>query len=93
MLINMEMEVIEKKENPFLKRTELLLMVDHKGKPTPKKEDLEKSIADQFKSIPEKVEIIYIFSKAGLTKSEIKARVWEEKIIEKKNQKKFLRSH
>jgi len=80
----MKLDVVEKKENPFLKRTDLILTVDHKGQATPKTEDLEKSIAEQFKSVPEKVEIVYIFSEAGLAKAKIKARVWKEKIIGKK---------
>ena len=83
----MKMDVIEKKDNPFLKRTDLMLMVDHKGQATPKREDLEKDIAKQFKSVPEKVEIVYIFSGVGLTKSKVKARVWKEKVVEKKVRK------
>ena len=80
----MKLDVLDKKENQFLKRTDVILTVDHKGQPTPKSEDIEKSIAEEFKSVPEKVEIIYIFSEAGLAKSKIKARVWKEKTIEKK---------
>jgi len=83
----MKLDVVEKKENPFLKRTDLILTVDHKGQATPKAEDLEKSIAEQFKSVPEKVEIVYIFSEVGLAKAKVKARVWKEKTIEKKKKK------
>ena len=83
----MKIDIIEKRENPFLKRTDLLLSIDHKGQATPKRDDLEKDIANQFKSVPEKVEIIYIFSEAGLTRSKVKARVWKEKIVEKKIRK------
>jgi len=83
----MKIDIIEKRENPFLKRTDLMLMVDHKGQATPKREDLDKEIAKQFKSVPEKVEIVYIFSEAGLTKSKVKARIWKEKIVEKKKRK------
>ncbi len=80
----MKLDVIDKKENQFLKRTDLIMTVDHKGQATPKAEDIEKSIAEEFKSVPEKVEIIYIFTEVGLTKSKIKARVWKEKTIVKK---------
>lgn len=83
----MKVDIIEKKDNPFLKRTDLMLMIDHMGQATPKREDLEKDIAKQFKSVPEKVEIVYIFSEAGLTKSRVKARVWKERIVEKKKRK------
>jgi len=83
----MKLDVIEKRDNPFLKRTDLLLSVNHKGQATPKRKDLEKDIANQFKSVPEKIEIVYIFSEKGLTKSKVKARVWKEKIVEKKVKK------
>ncbi|PIZ35387.1 MAG: 30S ribosomal protein S24e, partial [Candidatus Aenigmarchaeota archaeon CG_4_10_14_0_8_um_filter_37_24] len=29
-------KILEEKENPILKRKDLLLMLDHKGEPTPK---------------------------------------------------------
>jgi len=83
----MKLDVIEKKDNPFLKRTDLVLMVDHKGQATPNREDLDKEIAKQFKSDPKKVEIVFIFSEKGLTKSKVKARVWKEKTVEKKVRK------
>jgi len=84
----MKMDVVEKKENPFLKRIDLMLSIDHTRKATPKRDELEKMIADKFKSVPEKVEIVYIFSEAGLAKSKVKARVWKEKIVVKKEKKK-----
>jgi len=87
MLVSTKLDIVEKKDNPFLKRTDLMLKVDHKGQATPKREELEKDIAKQFKSVPEKVEIVYIFSEAGLTKSKIKARVWKEKTVEKRIRK------
>jgi len=86
--MKMKMDVVEKKENPFLKRIDLMLSVDHTRKATPKRDELEKMIADKFKSVPEKVEIVYIFSEAGLAKSKVKARVWKEKIVVKKEKKK-----
>jgi ribosomal protein S24E len=80
----MKLDVVEKKENPFLKRTDLILTVDHKGQATPKTEDIEKSIAEEFKTVPEKVEVVYILSEKGLAKSRVKAKVWKEKTVEKK---------
>jgi ribosomal protein S24E len=84
----MKIDVVEKKENPFLKRTDLMLGVDHSGKATPNRDELEKMIAKKYKSIPEKVEIVYIFSEAGLSRSKVKARIWKEKAPEKKVRKK-----
>ena len=80
----MKIDVLEKRENPILKRNDLLLLVDHANQSTPRKEELTKEIANMFNSVPEKVEIIYIFSENGITKARVKARVWEEKPPEKK---------
>lgn len=83
----LKIDVIEEKENPFLKRKDLMLTIEHKGLSTPKKDELEKQIAEKYKTDPQKVEIIYIFSQSGIATSKIKARIWEEKIIEKPKKK------
>jgi small subunit ribosomal protein S24e len=84
----MKIDVLEKRENPILKRIDLLLSVNHDKQPTPKKEELAKGIAEMFKSVPEKVEIIYIFSEVGATKARVKAKVWEETPSKKKKKEK-----
>jgi len=84
----MKMDIIEKTENPLLKRTDLILTVDHMGQATPKKDEIIKEIAGKFSSAPENVEIIYIFTESGLGRSKVKAKVWKEKPPEKKAKKK-----
>jgi ribosomal protein S24E len=79
----MKMDILDKKENPFLKRTDLILMIDHVGQATPKKEEIIKEIAGKFESSPEKVTVEYIFSEFGLAKAKVKAKVWKEKPPEK----------
>lgn len=78
---------MDEKKNPILKRTDLMLTIDHTGQATPKREELIEQIAKKFKTTPEKIEIIYIFSETGMAKSKVKARVWEEKAPEKKVKK------
>jgi len=72
----MKIDVIEQKKNPFLKRTDLMLMIDHTGSATPKEEELKKEIAQKFKSGPDHVEVVYIFTQAGIAKSKVKSRIW-----------------
>jgi len=72
----MKIDVIEQKKNPFLKRTDLMLMIDHTGSATPKEEELKKEIAKKFKSGPDHVEVVYIFTQAGIAKSKVKSRIW-----------------
>ena len=75
----MKIEIIEEKDNPFLKRKDLMIMIDHAGQPTPKKEDLTKFLAEKYKVESEKVEVVYIFSETGIARSKAKARIWKEK--------------
>jgi len=84
----MKIDVVEKNENPLLKRTDLILTVDHTGQATPKKDELIKEISEKFSSVPENVEIIYIYTESGLAKSKVKAKIWKEKPPEKKVKKK-----
>jgi len=80
----MKMDVTEEKKNTFLKRTDVMLMIDHANQPTPKVEDVKKEITEKFKTTPDKVEIIYIFTHSGDAKSRVKARIWEEGVPVKK---------
>jgi ribosomal protein S24E len=83
----MKLDIIEEKKNPFLKRDDLILMIDHTGQATPSMNDVKKAIAEKFKSTPEKVEVLYIFTQTGAAKSRVKCRIWEEGIPEKKAKK------
>ncbi|OYT43461.1 MAG: hypothetical protein B6U88_00900 [Candidatus Aenigmarchaeota archaeon ex4484_56] len=56
----MDIEILTKKENKFLSRTELLLKIPHDGLPTPSKEELNNEIKKKFST--ENADIRYIFS-------------------------------
>jgi len=81
-------KVLEEKENPVLKRKDLLLMLDHKGEATPKSDDVVKLVIDKFKGDPKKIEIVYMFSKKGAAKTKAKVLIWKDKVIEKPKEKK-----
>ncbi len=81
-------KTLEEKENPILKRKDLLLMIEHKGEATPKKEDILKMVEEKFKGDPQKIEIIYMFSEKGLAKTKVKLFIWKEKIVEKPKEEK-----
>lgn len=80
------MKIIEKQknENKLLKRTDLFLIIDHEGKSTPRQDEVIKAIAEKYKAPENKIEIIYIFSEKGKAQSKVKAKIWKEKIIERK---------
>ena len=75
MLVNMEMVVIEEKENPFLNRTELKLRLTHSGATTPSKADIIKELAAKYSVDEKQVFVDYIFSVKGLGESTVKAKI------------------
>lgn len=86
----MKINVLEERENPFLKRKDMMLVVDHTGTATPKIDNLRTKLAEQFKADAKKIEIVYILSQRGEAKSKVKAKIWKDKIVvqeEKKEEK------
>jgi len=52
-----ELKIIEKDENPLLKRTEVRFEADHSGGPTPKRLDVRKQLAGEL-GVPEDMVVI-----------------------------------
>lgn len=75
MLVNMEMVVIEEKENPFFNRTELKLRLKHSGVTTPSKADLIKELASKYSVEENQISIDYIFSVKGIGESIAKVKI------------------
>jgi len=75
----MEIKVISEKNNPFFKRKEIRIEISHPSKSTPSKSEIIKEVAKKF-SVPEdKVQIDYIFSKKGVSESEVNIKILGEK--------------
>ena len=83
----MKIEIAEDKKNPFLKRRELLVKIDHEGEATPSFNALEQFIIKQTKADPEKLEILDIYSAKGAATAKSRVHIWDEKKIEKKKPK------
>jgi ribosomal protein S24E len=84
-------KTLEEKDNPALKRKDLMLLVEHAGEATPKTIDVAKKIVDQFKTKLDNVEIVYLFSEKGVASTKVKARIWKEgspRKVEVKEEKK-----
>jgi ribosomal protein S24E len=73
--------VIEEKENPLLKRKELLLSIDYEGGSTPSKAEMQKILAEQLNANIENLEISKVLSEIGLTRGKAWVKIWEEKKI------------
>ena len=77
----MKFNLIEEKENPLLKRKELLLSIDYEGGSTPSKAELQKFLAEQLSANIENLEISKVLSETGLTRGKAWIKIWEEKKI------------
>lgn len=77
----MKFNVIEEKENPLLKRKELLLSIDYEGGSTPSKAEMQKILAEQLNANIENLEISKVLSEIGLTRGKAWVKIWEEKKI------------
>lgn len=78
-LVNMEIEILEEKINPFFKRKELKIALKHANLPTPSKQELKKELASKFSLAEEQVQIDYIFTRKGLCESFAKVKILEGK--------------
>ncbi len=77
----MKIQVIKEKENPLLKRKELLVALDYDGGATPSKAELQKSLAEELKVEIERVEVSKILSEIGMPKGKAWIKIWEEKKV------------
>ena len=77
----MKTTIKEQKENPFLKRKEMLIEIDHSSSATPSKAALQQLIAKEMKETAEKVDVRSIYSGHGLAKANAKIFVWKEKKV------------
>ncbi|MFH0949441.1 MAG: hypothetical protein V1802_03050 [Candidatus Aenigmatarchaeota archaeon] len=75
----MKISIESEKENPFLKRKELILAVSHEKSATPSRSTFQQLIVEQLGFENEKIDIINIFSHPGLSSSYSKVFVWHEK--------------
>ncbi len=77
----MDIQIISEKENPLLKRKEILASIDYQGGSTPSKADLQKTLAEHFNANIDNVEISKIISEVGLSKGRVWIKIWQEKKI------------
>jgi|GEM_PF-2674478 len=75
----LEIRLVKERDNPFLKRKDLVLDIIHTSSPTPRAADLKKELADKYKVDVSQVVVEYIMTQAGLNKSTAKIKILEEK--------------
>jgi len=75
----MDIKILEEKDNKLLERKELKFCVKHEKAATPKKQDLIKELAAKYSVEEDHVVIDYVFTKKGMSLSDVKAKIYKEK--------------
>ncbi len=79
----MKVNILSDKQNPFLKRKEIAVEIEHESEASPRKDALQQWISKELKTDVDKVEIKHIFTETGLPKSRAKVFLWEERTLKK----------
>jgi ribosomal protein S24E len=77
----MKVQVLVEKENPLLKRKEIIVSLDYNGKATVSKAELQKILSEEFKASIDNVEITKIFSEFGTPRGKAWIKIWKEKKV------------
>ncbi len=77
----MKIEVKEEKQNRFLKRKELEVIIEHPEEATPSMVSVQQLLAKQLGSAADKTEIKEVHTAPGSTKSKCLVFVWDEKTV------------
>lgn len=83
----MKFEVLNQKENLFLKRKEIEIGIDYEAGPAASKAVVSEFLQKNFSSAAESIEVVGIFSEHGVARGKARVRIWEGKAPEKKVKK------
>lgn len=92
--VKMELEIVSRKDNPLLERTELEVLAHHTGQPTPTRDEVRDQVAAAMKAKKEQVLVDHMESTfgKGLTRGYVKvyknkqaAEAIEREPIKKRN--------
>ena len=77
----MKVQILDEKQNPLLKRKEIIVSLDYNGKATISKAELQKILSEEFKVSMDSVEVTKIFSEFGTPKGKAWIKIWKEKKV------------
>jgi ribosomal protein S24E len=77
----MRMQLISERQNPLLKRNEVLVSLDYDGKSTVSKAELQKTVSEELKAALDSVEITRIISEVGIPRGKAWVKIWKDKKI------------
>jgi small subunit ribosomal protein S24e len=74
----MEIEIVQKKDNPLFKRVDVDFRVKHPGEATPKREDVREKLAAQLNSRKTLIVVDEMTSRFGRGETQGHCRVYED---------------
>jgi len=74
------MDIIEQKENPLLKRKEVIVSLKY-DKSTPSKAEMQALMSKHFRTEPTRVEIKKIMTDFGAASGKMWVNIWQDKEI------------
>ena len=77
----MKIHILKEKKNPFLKRHELVVDIEHHGQHTPSKAAVQQHIAKEKNKDVTSVEVVDINSHAGKDNAISNVLIWDEKKV------------
>lgn len=77
----MKFKILSEKENPLMKRKEVLIELDYGNGATPSKASLQPVLAKDFSVDVQQLEISKILSESGIPKGKAWIKIWEEKKV------------
>jgi ribosomal protein S24E len=75
----MKVEILSEKHNPFLRRKEIGIAIEHESASTPSKTALQAFLSKEMKKSAEHIEIVNIFSRHGKSVSLSSVYIWDDK--------------
>lgn len=84
----MKVKIVERKQNPLLKREELDVHIDHAGNSSPSKAALCEFLAKDLGKDAGKIEIRDIYTAKGAPTAKSRVFIWEDKTISNAKKKK-----
>ena len=74
----MKVSIFSEKDNPYMKRKEIVALVEHGGGATPSRAAIQQLLAKEWGAKVEQVDVKGVFTRVGRQASRVKVHVWYE---------------
>jgi len=74
----MNIKIFSEKDNPYMKRKEVVAIVEHTAGATPSRASIQQLLSKEWNVKPEQVDVKGIFTRVGKQASRLKVHIWQE---------------